>query len=134
VAASPGRPRCGDRPDGNPFPEISGFPSREKGGQAMIKVMIKRRAPADKQKELLDLITRLRSEASKQPGYISGETLRGSDRPEEFLVISIWDDDLFWKKWIATDERKAIQGEIDKLIGTPTEYEIYRFPRKVSVE
>jgi len=27
----------------------------------MIKVMIKRRAPAEKQKELLDLITKLRS-------------------------------------------------------------------------
>ncbi len=100
----------------------------------MIKVMIKRKAPADKQTELLDLVTKLRSEASKQPGYISGETLHGSERPDEFLVISIWDDDLFWKKWIATDERKAIQGEIDKLIGTPTEYEIYRLPRKVSVE
>lgn len=100
----------------------------------MIKVMIKRRAPADKQKELLDLITKLRSEASKQTGYISGETLHSSDRPDEFLVISVWDDEYFWKKWIATDERKAIQAEIDKLIGTPTGYEIYRFPRKTSVE
>jgi len=100
----------------------------------MIKVMIKRRAPADKQKELLDLIMKLRSEASKQTGYISGETLHSSDRPDEFLVISVWDDEYFWKKWIATDERKAIQAEIDKLIGTPTEYEIYRFPRKTSVE
>ena len=100
----------------------------------MIKVMMKRRAPADKQKELLDLITKLRSEASKQTGYISGETLHSSDRPDEFLVISVWDDEYFWKKWIATDERKAIQAEIDKLIGTPTEYEIYRFPRKTSVE
>ena len=104
-----------------------------KEGRKMIKVMIKRKAPADKQKELLDLITKLRSEASKQAGYISGETLHSSDKPDEFLVISIWDDDLFWKKWIATDERKEIQAKIDKLIGTPTEYEIYRFPRKTSV-
>jgi heme-degrading monooxygenase HmoA len=99
----------------------------------MIKVMIKRKAPAEKQKELLELITMLRSEASKQPGYISGETLHSSEKPEEFLVISIWDDEMYWKKWIATDERKEIQARIDKLIGTPTEYEIYRFPRKVSV-
>jgi heme-degrading monooxygenase HmoA len=104
-----------------------------KEGRSMIKVMIKRRAPADKQKELLDLIAKLRSEASKQAGYISGETLNSSDKPDEFLVISIWDDEFFWKKWIATEERKAIQGQIDKLIGTPTEYEIYRFPRKTSV-
>ncbi len=34
----------------------------------------------------------------------------------------------------ATDERKELQAKIDKLIGTPTEFEIYRFPRKVSVE
>ena len=100
----------------------------------MIKIMIKRKASAEKQKELLDLITRLRSEASKQVGYISGETLHSSDKPDEFLVISIWDDDLYWKKWIATDERKEIQAKIDRLTGTPTEYEIYRFPRKTSVE
>lgn len=98
----------------------------------MIKIMIKRRAPTEKQNELLDLITKLRSEASKQPGYVSGETLHGSDKPEEFLVISIWDDELYWKKWIATDERKEIQQKIDRLIGTPTEYEIYRYPKKVT--
>jgi len=98
----------------------------------MIKVMIKRRASAEKQKELLDLITKLRSEASKQPGYVSGETLHGSDKPEEFLVISIWEDDLYWKKWISTDERKELQGKIDALLGSPTEYEIYRYPKKLT--
>ncbi len=34
----------------------------------MIKVMIKRRAPVEKQQEFLDLVAKLRSEASKQPG------------------------------------------------------------------
>jgi heme-degrading monooxygenase HmoA len=105
-----------------------------KGGKKMIKVMIKRKAPKDKEKEFLSLITQLRSEALKQAGYISGETLHSSEYPDEFLVISIWDDDLYWKKWIATDERKEIQAKIDKLIGTPTEYEIYRYPRKTSAE
>ena len=98
----------------------------------MIKVMIKRRAPVEKQKEFLDLVTKLRSEASKQAGYISGETLHSGENPEDFLVISIWEDEFFWKKWIATDERKALQGKIDALIGSPTEYETYRYPRKVT--
>ena len=99
----------------------------------MIKVMIKRRAPIEKQTKFLDLVTKLRSEASKQAGYISGETLHSGEKPEDFLVISIWEDELYWKKWIATDERKDLQDRIDKLIGTPTEYEIYRYPRKTSV-
>jgi len=98
----------------------------------MIKVMIRRRAPAEKHGELLGLITRLRSEASKQAGYIHGETLHSADRPDEFLVISVWDDEFFWKKWIASGERKELQAKIDALIGTPTEYEIYRYPRKAS--
>ncbi len=96
----------------------------------MIKVMIKRKAPKENEKELLSLITLLRSEASKQLGYISGETLHGTDKPEDYLVISIWETDYFWKKWIATDERKEIQGKIDMLLGGPTEYEIYQYPRK----
>ncbi len=100
----------------------------------MIKIMIKRKAPKEKEEELLKLITELRSAASQQPGYISGETLHGTDKPEDYLVISIWESDYFWKNWIATDERKGIQGKIDTLLGSPTEYEIYRFPRKTSVE
>ena len=96
----------------------------------MIKVMIKRKAAKEKEKELMDLITQLRSEASKQPGYISGETLHGTANPEDYLVISIWDSEYFWRKWIATDERKTIQDKIDKLLGGPTEYEIYQYPKK----
>jgi heme oxygenase (mycobilin-producing) len=100
------------------------------GRVQIIKVMIKRRAPREKETELLSLITQLRSAASQQPGYISGETLHGTDKPEDYLVTSIWDADYFWKKWIATDQRKEIQGEIDKLLGGPTEYEIYQYPKK----
>ena len=96
----------------------------------MIKIMIKRKAPREKEAELLSLITQLRSAASQQPGYISGETLHGTDKPEDYLVISIWETDYFWKKWIATDERKEIQGKIDALLGGPTEYEIYQYPGK----
>ncbi len=98
----------------------------------MIKVMIKRKAPREKEKDLMNLITDLRSEASKQPGYISGETLHGTADPEDYLVISIWDSEYFWKKWIATDERKTIQGKIDALLGSPTGYEIYQYPKKPS--
>ena len=41
-----------------------------------VRVMIKRWVPTEKEKDLVSLITELRSMASKQPGYISGETMR----------------------------------------------------------
>ncbi len=56
----------------------------------LVKVLIKRKVTQEKEAALLDLITQLRTLASRQPGYISGETLRSADNPEEYLVISTW--------------------------------------------
>lgn len=97
----------------------------------MVKVMIKRRAPEGREAELLSLITDLRSAASRQLGYISGETLRSDENPAEYLVISIWRTENEWNRWIATDERKELQGRIDAMIGTPTEYQVYRYPHMI---
>ena len=99
----------------------------------MIKVMIKRKIPKGKEEELMKLIVELRSRASKQPGYISGETLCSSAEPDTYLVISIWDDEKYWKTWLASEERAEYQNRINELIGTETGYEIYRYPTKVSM-
>jgi heme oxygenase (mycobilin-producing) len=97
----------------------------------MVKVMIKRKAPEGREAELLSLITDLRCAASRQLGYISGETLRSGENPSEYLVISVWRTENEWDRWIATDERRELQDRIDALIGTPTKYEIYRYPHVV---
>jgi heme-degrading monooxygenase HmoA len=94
----------------------------------MFKVIIKRVVPPGKEKELLDLITQLRVAVSGQGGYISGETLKSSERPNEFLVISVWDREIDWKNWQASDERKEIQGKIDALLGKETVYDTYQYP------
>jgi heme oxygenase (mycobilin-producing) len=94
----------------------------------MYKVMIKRVVPPGKEKELNELITQLRMAVSGQGGYISGETLKNTERPNEYLVISIWDREEDWKCWLASEERKTIQGKIDTLLGAPTVYETYQYP------
>jgi heme-degrading monooxygenase HmoA len=103
------------------------------GGSPMIKIMIKRKVPKGREEELMNLIVALRSRASKQPGYISGETLRSKAEPDTYLVISIWDDEKYWKTWLASEERAEYQNRIDELTGTETEYEIYHYPTKVSI-
>ncbi len=92
--------------------------------------MIKRRVPSAKEKDLVSLIMELRSMASKQPGYISGETMRHLQNPDEYLVISTWDSVDDWNAWIAKPERKALQEKIDELLGRKTEYDIYHYPEK----
>ncbi|MGB2688812.1 MAG: antibiotic biosynthesis monooxygenase family protein [Desulfobacterales bacterium] len=92
-----------------------------------VKVLIKRIVPEDKAKEMIHLFREIRSLATSHPGYISGETLRSMDRPDLFLVISIWHSSEDWKKWMASEDRKKIQDKIDALLGGKTEYELFHY-------
>jgi heme-degrading monooxygenase HmoA len=95
-----------------------------------VKILIKRKVPREKGVALLNLITELRGRATVQPGYISGETMRSTEKPDEYLVISTWQSADDWKAWEASEERKTIQSKIDAILGEPTQYEIYDYPEK----
>lgn len=94
----------------------------------MLKVLIKRTVPADKQKDVAGLITQMRTMATHQPGYISGETLHSAENPDQVLVISVWNSEDDWKVWFASEQRKAIQASIDEVAGAETVYETYYYP------
>ena len=90
-----------------------------------VKIIIKRKAPKEKEKELLPLLLELRSLAVVQAGYISGETLRNVEDPEDYLVISTWTSVDNWKAWDASIQRAEVQDKIDALLGEKTDYSIY---------
>ena len=92
-----------------------------------VKILIKRKVAADKASQLKELVMQLRSLSMKQPGYVSGESLRNVDRQDEYLVISTWDGLSAWKAWQSSKERAQIQGQIDALLGRKTEYEVYEY-------
>ena len=91
-----------------------------------VKVVIRRVVPEDRAEDLEPLLRELRTRATVQPGYISGETLRKIDTPDEYLVISTWESTEDWNKWATSQERKEVQGKIDTLLGGKTEYAIFR--------
>ena len=90
-----------------------------------VKVIIKRKWKIEQPEELLPLLTELRSHAQNQAGYISGETLRSLDDPEDYMVVSKWETADDWKKWLQSKERRDLQGQVDSLIGERTFYEIF---------
>jgi len=90
-----------------------------------IKVIIQRKVPEGKQEALVPLLMELRTKAIKQTGYISGETLRNVDDPEDYIVISVWQSADAWKEWVAHPERKAIHEQIDTLLEGQTAYRVY---------
>ncbi|SHO50965.1 antibiotic biosynthesis monooxygenase family protein [Desulfopila aestuarii] len=91
----------------------------------MIKVFIKRKVADDSIMELMDLLKKLRALTLSQPGYVSGETMKRMDKEGECMVISTWRSMDDWNTWVANSERKAVQSEIDTLLGAETTYEVY---------
>ncbi|MFP4212742.1 MAG: antibiotic biosynthesis monooxygenase family protein [Desulfohalobiaceae bacterium] len=91
----------------------------------MVKAFIKRRVPQDKARDMIPLFRKMRSMAMEQQGYISGETLKNYNDPEEYLVISVWQSPEDWQRWLESRERQQVQDEIDALLGGRTEYSLY---------
>jgi heme oxygenase (mycobilin-producing) len=90
-----------------------------------VKIFIKRNVQEKNITELTTLLKRLRSLTLNQPGYISGETLRRIDSPNESMVISTWRSVEDWNNWVNNEERLKIQNEVDRLLGQETEYAVY---------
>lgn len=99
-----------------------------------IRVLMTRRLPrlpggmeAELLPQLVPLLNELRSMAFRQPGYISGETMRNVDDHSEFLVISTWKSVEDWKRWFSDERRKRLEHNIDTILGSHTEYRIYSY-------
>lgn len=91
-----------------------------------VRIIIRRKVPEGTGTFLAPLLNELRTRAMSQPGYISGETYKRVDHPGQSLVISTWESEKDWENWITSKERADIQGKIDNLVKTETEYEIIR--------
>jgi heme-degrading monooxygenase HmoA len=89
-----------------------------------IKVLITRTVPQDKARDLQFLFKEMRSLATAQDGYISGETLKSRDRLGVYLIISTWDSEEDWENWLKNKKRQEIQEKIDALLDGKTAYEM----------
>ena len=92
-----------------------------------VKVLITRTVPQDKARDMLYLFMEMRSLAIAQDGYVSGETLKSSDRPDVYLVISTWESAEDWENWLKSKKRQEIQDKIDALLGGNTTFEMFHY-------
>jgi heme-degrading monooxygenase HmoA len=92
-----------------------------------VKIIIRRKVPKNKEAQLLPLLLELRSKATTQPGYISGETLRNVNEPEDYVVISTWKSVEDWKKWEGNKGRRETLSKIEALLGEKAAYGIYLY-------
>lgn len=93
-----------------------------------ISVIIRRTISDEKKAAklyLAPLIVKMRSLATIQPGYISGQTFNCLSNPGEYLVLSTWNSLEDWERWFNSNHRKDLQKQIDDLLGEKTRYQTY---------
>jgi pentatricopeptide repeat protein len=90
-----------------------------------VKIFIKRYVKKGKTREAVELLKEVRSQALKQPGYISGETLLNHYDPCNITVVSTWQTIDDWIRWQESDERSAKEDQLEGLQERPTTFEIY---------
>ena len=87
------------------------------------KILIKRKFIKGKKNEIISLLKELRSGALQQPGYISGETLTSTERPQTLMVISSWQDMESWQRWKENNTRATIDKMLESYQDGATEYQ-----------
>lgn len=90
----------------------------------MIRVLIERKLKT--REHISKLIRQIRVAAMAQRGYVSGETLVNTEDNGNIVVISTWATIDSWKKWAASEQRAAMDREIEPLLEIPPSIRIYQ--------
>lgn len=90
-----------------------------------VKIIIKRRFKVEDLQDASSLMMKTRYEATRQPGYLSSETLTGLNDPGMVVVASLWETEQDWNKWKESPQRKEFEAELRKIQDGDTEFEQY---------
>jgi heme oxygenase (mycobilin-producing) len=96
-----------------------------------VKVLITRKFKSDKLGQANKLLMELRSMATLQRGYVSGETLIGAEDPNRVVVISTWISKNRWEEWVADAKRVEFTKTLDRLLESPETAEVFLVGEKV---
>ncbi len=84
-----------------------------------VKVIIERRVLPGQERRALELLRTLRRMCLDEDGYISGETLRDSEDAHNIVVISSWFGLMDWRRWAASEKRRAMESQIRQVLVQP---------------
>jgi len=92
----------------------------------MIKVIIERQVVEGLEAHYEKAISELLSVMTSAPGYISGESLVDTKRPNHYLVIAKWTAESAWSKWFYSDERKQLMVAIAPFLLTEEKFTLLK--------
>lgn len=90
----------------------------------MIRVIIERKLK--RVEHISRLLRQIRAAAMAQRGYVSGETLVGTEDTHAITVISTWRSLEYWQAWEKSDQRVTLDRQIASLLTEPPIVKTYR--------
>jgi heme-degrading monooxygenase HmoA len=89
-----------------------------------VTVLIKRRFKPGNIQDAHQMILKVRSLATLEPGYISGQTMVSRDDHCKLVIMSMWDSFKCWKDWRDNDLRKEFARKMEAIMEGPEEHEV----------
>lgn len=97
-----------------------------------VKVLIAREFKEDKVEEAYKLLMELRSMATLQNGYLSGQTIVSTKNPRKLVVISTWVSQKRWEQWCQDQRRKDFIKKLEPFLTAPEQVEVFLVGEKHS--
>jgi len=101
---------------------FAGLPERERN--MPVTVLIKRKFKPEHIQNAHQMIVKVRSLATLEPGYISGQTLVSRDDHCKLVIMSMWDSVKNWEAWRDNDMRKEFARKMETIMEGPEEHEV----------
>ncbi len=90
-----------------------------------VKILIKRLLKGDNLHKAAEMLIQARTNAMGAEGYISSETLRGCDNPNEIVVVSMWETKEDWERYRDNPARIKLEEEFSELLESPAAHSAY---------
>ena len=80
------------------------------------KIVIERHVLAGSEARALDILVEMRAMATRQTGYISGETLVDVGDNSTMIVVSTWRSIQDWKRWEGHSDRILLEDMLNPMM------------------
>lgn len=90
------------------------------------KILIRRKFKNATVKDISAMLIQARSNAMRQEGYISSESLVSTEDPSSVLVISMWQTEKDWENYKNSDARRENERKYAEVLEGETQYEAFK--------
>jgi len=89
-----------------------------------VTVLIERKFKPESIRNAYEIIVKIRSLATLEPGYITGQTLVAANDPNRIVIMATWASIKRWEDWRDNELRKEQVKKLEPMMESPEKVDI----------